>query len=395
MERGDHITQLLRSWSQGDQAAMEELMPLVFDELHRVARRYMSGERPGHTLQTTALVNETYLRLVNSDGPNWEGRTHFFGVCAQMILRLEILVDWTRSRQALKRGGACPHAGSGQRSTGRREPAGNESGGAGRRPQRAFHYRCAQGPSGGAAVFRRIERQGNRGNPGHFGGDGAAGLENGEELAAPRTQPEEAPAWNLTAGEEIERIYHQALEQDPGRRAAFVHHASHGDRSLEQEVASLLEQTDEKSSFLEERAIEVAARDLATAPSHPSSIGRYRILRLLGEGGMGAVYEAEQEEPRRVVALKVIRLGLATPERLRRFRHESQALGRLQHPGIAQIHESGTADTGFGPQPYFAMELIRGLPLHKYGEAHLLDARQKLAMIAKICDAVEHSTNGD
>ncbi|HLK66812.1 MAG TPA: sigma-70 family RNA polymerase sigma factor [Bryobacteraceae bacterium] len=105
MERGDHITQLLQSWSQGNQAAMEELMPLVFDELHRVARHYMSGERPEHTLQTTALVNETYLRLVSSEGANWEGRTHFFGVCAQMMRR--ILVDWTRSRQALKRGGAA------------------------------------------------------------------------------------------------------------------------------------------------------------------------------------------------------------------------------------------------------------------------------------------------
>lgn len=84
---------------------MEELMPLVFDELHRVARHYMSGERPEHTLQTTALVNETYLRLVSSEGANWEGRTHFFGVCAQMMRR--ILVDWTRSRQALKRGGAA------------------------------------------------------------------------------------------------------------------------------------------------------------------------------------------------------------------------------------------------------------------------------------------------
>lgn len=103
MERGDHITQLLRSWSQGDRGAMEELMPLVFDELHRVAARYMAGERPGHTLQTTALVNETYLRLLSAAGANWEGRTHFFGVCAQMMRR--ILVDWTRSRQALKRGG--------------------------------------------------------------------------------------------------------------------------------------------------------------------------------------------------------------------------------------------------------------------------------------------------
>jgi RNA polymerase sigma factor (TIGR02999 family) len=103
MERGDHITQLLQSWSQGDRGAMEQLMPLVFEELHRVAQCYMSGERPGHTLQTTALVNETYLRLVSSEGANWEGRTHFFGVCAQMMRR--ILVDWTRSRQALKRGG--------------------------------------------------------------------------------------------------------------------------------------------------------------------------------------------------------------------------------------------------------------------------------------------------
>jgi RNA polymerase sigma-70 factor (ECF subfamily) len=103
VERANHITQLLRLWNQGDQGAMEELMPLVFDELHKVAQSYMSGERPGHTLQTTALVNETYLRLVNSEGTNWEGRTHFFGVCAQMMRR--ILVDWTRSRQALKRGG--------------------------------------------------------------------------------------------------------------------------------------------------------------------------------------------------------------------------------------------------------------------------------------------------
>jgi len=193
--------------------------------------------------------------------------------------------------------------------------------------------------------------------------------------------------------QEIERIYHEALEQDASRRAAWVKRAAHGDESLEQEVRSLLEQSDEKGSFLEERALEVAARDMAMsgAPSLPASIGRYRVLRLLGEGGMGAVYEAAQEDPQRVVALKVIRLGMATPERLRRFRQESQALARLQHPGIAQIYESGTADSGFGPQPYFAMELIRGLPLDEYAAAHRLDVRQKVTMIAKICDAVHHA----
>jgi serine/threonine protein kinase len=90
----------------------------------------------------------------------------------------------------------------------------------------------------------------------------------------------------------------------------------------------------------------------------PDTIGRYRIVRLLGEGGMGAVYEAEQEQPRRTVALKVIKSAWASPELLRRLELESQALARLQHPGIAQVYEAGNADTGSGPQPYFAMEYV-------------------------------------
>ena len=120
-------------------------------------------------------------------------------------------------------------------------------------------------------------------------------------------------------------------------------------------------------------------------------IGRYRILRLLGEGGMGVVYEAEQEQPRRTVALKVIKLGLATHQQIRRFEQECRALGRLQHPGIAQIYEAGTADSGFGPQPYFAMELIRGESLLKYAEAHQLKTPERLDLMAKVCDAVQHA----
>lgn len=98
----NQITLLLQSWNQGDEGAIEKLIPLVYDELHRLARRYMSDEKPGHTLQTTALVNEAYLRLVDSAHANWEDRTHFFAVCAKVMRR--ILVDWARSRQALKRG---------------------------------------------------------------------------------------------------------------------------------------------------------------------------------------------------------------------------------------------------------------------------------------------------
>jgi RNA polymerase sigma factor (TIGR02999 family) len=102
----NQITQLLQSWSKGDQGALEKLMPLVYEELHRLASRYMSDERPDHTLQTTALVNEAYLRLVDSTHAGWEGRSHFFAVCARVMRR--ILVDWARSRQALKRGSDVP-----------------------------------------------------------------------------------------------------------------------------------------------------------------------------------------------------------------------------------------------------------------------------------------------
>ena len=101
--RGHEVTQLLRAWSEGDEQAMEKLVPLVYAELHRLARHYMAGERAGHTLQTSALVNEAYLRLVDFKNVNWQDRAHFFGVSAQLMRR--ILVDFARSRRSLKRGG--------------------------------------------------------------------------------------------------------------------------------------------------------------------------------------------------------------------------------------------------------------------------------------------------
>ena len=128
-----------------------------------------------------------------------------------------------------------------------------------------------------------------------------------------------------------------------------------------------------------------------TAPNLPTSIGRYRIVRLLGEGGMGAVYEAEQDQPRRNVALKVIKTAWASRELLRRFEQEFQTLGRLHHPGIAQIYEAGTADSGFGSQPFFVMEIIRGKPLTEYADTQHLNTRQRLAVMIRVCEAVEHA----
>src|SRR5437773_4146307 len=116
----------------------------------------------------------------------------------------------------------------------------------------------------------------------------------------------------------------------------------------------------------------------------PDHIGRYRVLRLLGEGGMGAVYEAEQDSPHRGVALKVIRPGLLAPALLKRFAQEVEILGRLHHPGIAQIYEAGLAQDG---QPFFAMEFIRGLPLDEYAKLRSLTLPARLEVVARVCDA--------
>jgi RNA polymerase sigma-70 factor, ECF subfamily len=101
------VTQLLKAWTEGDQAALEKLVPQVHAELHRLAKRYMGQERPGHILQTTALVNEAYMRLIDWENVSWQNRAHFFGVSAQLMRR--ILVDFARSRDYVKRGGEAQH----------------------------------------------------------------------------------------------------------------------------------------------------------------------------------------------------------------------------------------------------------------------------------------------
>jgi len=99
----DDITTLLVAWGQGDEAALQQIIPLVHRELHQIARRCLKGERPGHTLQPTALVNEAYLRLVDVRRVNWNNRTHFLAMSARLMRR--VLVDFARSRQYQKRGG--------------------------------------------------------------------------------------------------------------------------------------------------------------------------------------------------------------------------------------------------------------------------------------------------
>ena len=104
MQPPEGVTQLLVDWSKGDQAALDKLMPLVYSELRRLASNYLRRERPGHTLQPTALVNEAYLKLIDQKNAKWRNRAQFFGISAQLMRR--ILVDHARQHQAEKRGGA-------------------------------------------------------------------------------------------------------------------------------------------------------------------------------------------------------------------------------------------------------------------------------------------------
>src|SRR5579863_8030405 len=102
----EEVSELLQAWTAGDRSVLDRLTPIVYDELHRLARRYMKGERSGHSLQTTALVNEAYMRLVDYKGMQWQNRAHFFAVSAQLMRR--ILVEHAR-RHNLKRGSGVPH----------------------------------------------------------------------------------------------------------------------------------------------------------------------------------------------------------------------------------------------------------------------------------------------
>ena len=125
--------------------------------------------------------------------------------------------------------------------------------------------------------------------------------------------------------------------------------------------------------------------------SHPERLGPYKPLKKIGEGGMGVVYLAEQEHPRRQVALKVLKPGTASLERLRRFEHETRALARLQHDGIARIYQAGRIGEGELAQPYFVMEFIDGRPLTIHAESLGLDIPQRLGLMVRVCQAVQHA----
>ena len=182
---GHEITNLLQAWGAGDQEALEKLVPLVYNELHRLARRYMAQEQSGLSMQTTALVNELYLRLVDIRQINWQDRSHFFAVCAQAMRH--ILIDLARSRRALKRGGPAIRVSLDENPVVSREPGGdllalddalNRLAAFDARKSRVVELR----------FFWWAERRRNGRGAESFSRDGHARLEVGQGLASARAE---------------------------------------------------------------------------------------------------------------------------------------------------------------------------------------------------------------
>ncbi|MHC4216998.1 MAG: serine/threonine protein kinase [Planctomycetota bacterium] len=196
--------------------------------------------------------------------------------------------------------------------------------------------------------------------------------------------------------DEARELFQAALDVPRDQRAGFLDERCGEDAELRSEVEALLAHDAATDVFMQTPAAQQALADpawseTAEPPLSGRRIGSYELRGVIASGGMGTVYEAVQDNPHRLVALKVLRRGVASRSALRRFKHEAEILGRLRHPNIAQVHEAGTFDEGEGAQPYFAMELIKGRRLLEYAEARGLGTRQRLELLVKVCDAVQHA----
>lgn len=196
----------------------------------------------------------------------------------------------------------------------------------------------------------------------------------------------------------IDAIFRAAVRLQGAERASLVAQRCGDDPGVREEVEALLAEDDASVGLLDRPILGRLDLDDLRAPQEEppllERIGQYRIVRRIGRGGMGVVYEAEQESPRRIVALKVLHAsheGGLSRSAAQRLSHEAHILGMLQHAGIAQVYEAGVFDLGAGPQPYFAMEYIAGERLDHYAQRHQLGTRERLELIARICDALQHA----
>ena len=192
----------------------------------------------------------------------------------------------------------------------------------------------------------------------------------------------------------VRRLFDQARDRAGEERARFLDESCGDDQELRQELESLLAADAGTDSFLDGKRLGTALSEVLRNNDDSlvgQTVGRYRVIEAIARGGMGIVYRAEQENPDRQVALKLMAPGLLTPEVARRFEIEVQVMGRLQHPGIAQIFEAGTANTANVIRPFFAMEFIDGLPITQSANERSLSLEERLKLMIKVCEAVQHA----
>lgn len=190
----------------------------------------------------------------------------------------------------------------------------------------------------------------------------------------------------------LQDLFERTLDLDTGERNAFVNEACVDDEALRSELLAMLQQHLDQRGILDSPTGSWTVHSATDQPTLVGqSVGGYQVERFLATGGMGSVYVAVQENPRRQVALKVISTALATQSVLRRFELESLVLAKLQHPNIAQVYEAGTHNDATGPIPFFAMEYVVGSrTITDFARDEDLSVRERLALFATVCDAVHH-----
>ena len=437
------VTKLLESAAGGDADSLNQLYEQVYAELRAIAGRKMASERPGHTLQPTALVHEAYLRLGGAEGFKFENRAHFFAAAAEAMRR--ILVDSARRHGQVKRGGdlervelyeaqiAAPVedeklllVNEALDALAREDPLQAEVA-----KMRYFvglkHQEIADAlgrqRDNGSPPLGRGQSQAVRadcrairpaGKPGSTMSS-FSGLRPGTLCAQPGASAMilsfadrfRSPTAHVTAGtvmKDLDSIYFTARElppedrppTSPGPAGAITNCGRAWSRcwplSAEAEAFVTDLPDDEAEEAEPGRGMAKTLKpDLADAPDEVigQKIGRYKLLERIGEGGCGVVYVAEQTEPvRRRVALKVIKLGMDTKQVIARFEAERQALAMMDHPNIAKVLDAGTTELG---RPYFVMELVRGIRITDYCDQANLTTKERLDLFIKVCQAIQHA----
>jgi serine/threonine protein kinase len=185
----------------------------------------------------------------------------------------------------------------------------------------------------------------------------------------------------------VKETFAEALRLEPAERRTWLRQACAGNADLEREVQSLLAAFEEAGDFFDRAVLPPVAEPGAEHPG--AMIGAYKLLEIIGEGGFGTVWMAEQQQPvRRRVALKIIKLGMDTREVVARFEAERQALALMDHTNIATVFDGGATETG---RPYLVMELVQGVPISHYCDANRLSTAKRLELFIQVCQAVQHA----